>query len=89
MKTTTEMRPLRLRCDWQENPLGTDNRAPRLSWAVEDRRTGALQSGWQVQVCAAGDGFDQARLAWDSGRVRRTPNTAICSYRTASVSLSR
>ncbi len=77
MKQTTAMRPARLRCDWQENPLGTDNRAPRLSWAVEDRRIGARQSAWQVQVSDAPGRFDDARLAWDSGRVRGAASVGV------------
>lgn len=77
MKATTEMRPARLRCDWQENPLGTDNRAPRLSWALEDSRIGARQSARQVQVSDAADGFDEGRLAWDSGRMRGAATAGI------------
>lgn len=71
------MRPVRLRCDWLENPLGTDNRVPRLSWAVEDPRIGARQTAWQVQVSDSTDRFDEARLAWDSGRVSRASSTGV------------
>ena len=77
MADHTECGPARLRCDWQENPLGTDNPAPRLSWALDDRRIGARQSAWQVQVSDAPDAFDEGRLAWDSGRVRGASSTAV------------
>jgi alpha-L-rhamnosidase len=70
MAQASPCRVVRLRCDWQENPIGTDNPTPRLSWALADERTGAAQKAWQVQVTAGGDGIDERRLTWDSGRVR-------------------
>ncbi len=70
MADHSECRPVRLRCDWQENPIGTDNRGPRLSWALKDGRVGARQTAYRVQAARGPAAFDGGGLLWDSGRVR-------------------
>jgi len=59
-----------LRCEYLENPLGLDERVPRLSWRLEANRRGVRQAAWRVWVASS-----PAKLAagvgdrWDSGRV--------------------
>ena len=54
-----------------ENPMGIDNPSPRLSWRMEDDRTGAKQLSYRLWV-----GSDSAAVAnghadmWDTGEVR-------------------
>lgn len=68
MSITTKV--TRLRCEYRVNPLGIDEKKPRLSWLIESDRRGACQSAWRVraassaQILAAG----KADL-WDSGRI--------------------
>lgn len=59
-----------LRCEYLKNPLGIDERQPRLSWMMESGRRGARQTAWRVRVASsaailAAGGAD----FWDSGRV--------------------
>ena len=54
-----------------ENPMGIDNPSPRLSWRMEDDRTGAKQLSYRLWV-----GSDSTAVAnghadmWDTGEVR-------------------
>jgi alpha-L-rhamnosidase len=67
-----------LRCEYLVNPLGIDEREPRLSWVIESDRRGARQTGYRIIVAstseklAAGNGD-----FWDSGRVRSNQTTHI------------
>ena len=66
------LRPAHLRCEYLVNPLGIDERNPRLSWLIDaDSRTrGQRQSAYQILVAS-----DDRLLAkgtgdlWDSGKV--------------------
>jgi alpha-L-rhamnosidase len=59
-----------LRCEYLVNPLGIDERAPRLSWTLRSTRRGERQTAWQI--LAATTKRNLARNngdLWDSGRV--------------------
>jgi len=47
-----DCRPVGLRCEYLENPLGIDVAQPRLSWRLEDGRAGAGQAAYAVVVSA-------------------------------------
>ena len=59
-----------LRCEFRANPLGIDDRQPRLSWILESNQRGQRQTAYQVLVAST-----TAALAghrgdlWDSGKV--------------------
>jgi alpha-L-rhamnosidase len=59
-----------LRCEYLENPLGSDATEPRLSWNLAANERGQQQSAYQVLVAssAAKLAEDEGDL-WDSGRV--------------------
>jgi len=60
-------RPVHLRCEYLENPLGIDERQPRLSWWLDaEHRRGARQTAYQILASSAPGG--EADL-WDSGKV--------------------
>jgi alpha-L-rhamnosidase len=64
--------PLRivdLRCEYLAEPLGLDERLPRLSWRLEDARAGARQTAWQVVAASTPELLEQKPDLWDSGRV--------------------
>jgi hypothetical protein len=48
-----------LRCEFRVNPLGIDASRPRLSWVIESKDKGVLQTAYQVVV----------EGVWDSGKV--------------------
>ena len=64
--------PDRLRCEYEANPLGTDERHPRFSWLIHDPATsrGAAQTAYQILVASDAGGLAADRGdVWDSGRV--------------------
>ncbi|CAA9568753.1 MAG: GH78 / CBM67 [uncultured Thermomicrobiales bacterium] len=66
----TDLRPTRLRCEYLVDPLGIDERAPRLSWELAAAGRGQRQTAYQVVVAAAATDAAAGRGdLWDSGRV--------------------
>lgn len=66
----TSLTVSRLRCEYLVDPLGLDERAPRLSWALESPLRGVRQVAYRIRVAStkealAAGGADR----WDSGRV--------------------
>ena len=63
--------PENLRCEYNQNPVGIDIAAPRLSWEVNDARRGAVQSAYQILVSRTPDPAKAKAddLLWDSGKV--------------------
>lgn len=59
--------PVLLRCEYLERPLGIDATHPRLSWQLNDTRTGARQTAYQLFV-----GTDTASLLQDPNNYRIT-----------------
>ncbi|MFC4304323.1 family 78 glycoside hydrolase catalytic domain [Cohnella boryungensis] len=55
-----------LRTENLNNPLGLDNKSPRLSWKIKSDDQNVIQNGYQVQASVS-VGFEQ--LFWDSGKV--------------------
>jgi alpha-L-rhamnosidase len=62
------LRPVRLRCEYLENPLGIDVPRPRLSWTLESEERGQKQTAYQILVSSTREEFDRPDL-WDSGKV--------------------
>ncbi len=63
-------RPVKLECESLTTPLGMDTAKPQLSWKLQDARSGARQTAYEIQIASkaeilAGDKGD----VWDSGRV--------------------
>ena len=74
MSDTSEERfaPDRLRCEYAANPLGIDERRPRLSWWICDPATprGAAQTAYQIQAASSDVELAADRSdVWDSGKV--------------------
>jgi hypothetical protein len=67
------MTPVKLKCEYQVDPLGVDAERPRLSWTLESGRNGARQTAFQIRV---GSGAGKTDL-WDTGRVASTDTVNI------------
>ena len=39
-----------MRCEYRQNPIGVDASRPRLSWILESKERGVLQSAYQILV---------------------------------------
>ncbi len=65
--------PVRLRCDYRENPLGIDNTKPRLSWWLDSGDSAARsqrQTADQVLVSSRREALDRDEGdLWDSAKV--------------------
>ena len=70
--------PVRLRCEYLENPLGIDSDSPRLSWQNDSTERHWRQSAYQVLVASNQDKL-RANDAdvWDSGRIESSDSVGI------------
>lgn len=55
-----------LKTEHLSNPLGLDNKSPRLSWKIKSNARNMMQNAYQVQASAS-ETFDH--VIWDSGKV--------------------
>ena len=75
---TANLQATELRCEYRTDPLGLDERAPRLSWLLASEARAQRQSAYQVRVASSA-----AKLAageadlWDSGRVASDETVAV------------
>jgi alpha-L-rhamnosidase len=76
--TAAGIRPMHLKCEYRVDPLGIDEMAPRLSWALESEGRGQTQSAYQVLVAANEEDLEaEENLLWDSGRVESNRSVGI------------
>jgi alpha-L-rhamnosidase len=70
--------PVRLRCEYRENPLGIDALAPRLSWQSDSAERNWKQSAYQVLVAGSPDTLRSGRAdVWDSGKTNSDESVEI------------
>jgi alpha-L-rhamnosidase len=82
--------PAHLRCEYDANPIGIDETAPRLSWQVTDDRRGAKQTAYQILVAGSLDDLRADRgTLWDSGKVRSDQSVWVTYEGTPLVSRER
>jgi alpha-L-rhamnosidase len=73
-----DLRVSGLRCEYLVDPLGIDERAPRLSWMLESARRGARQVASRVRVASTPEKLSAGGGdLWDSGRVEGHPTVHI------------
>src|SRR5580704_9191 len=63
------LQPINLRCEYEINPLGIDDRQPRLSWQVNDSRRGAKQSAYEIWVASTLPALKSTPELWNSGKI--------------------
>src|SRR5918994_1430295 len=74
----SELRPVGLRCEYRVDPLGIDERAPRLSWALESEGRGQVQSAYRILVAQSEEDLEsEENLLWDSGRVESDRSVGV------------
>jgi alpha-L-rhamnosidase len=58
------------RCEYAVDPLGIDERRPRLSWKLVSDRRGTLQTAYCIQAASSREDLEAERaLCWDTGEV--------------------
>src|SRR5438309_8508146 len=61
--------PVKLRCDYRENPLGIDDTAPHFSWQSDNTERNWRQSAYQVMVANSVENLQSGTAdVWDSGK---------------------
>lgn len=60
----------RLRCEYLSQPLGIDVTHPRLSWEIEAKGRGIIQTDYQILVASTAEKLDKGEAdLWNSGKV--------------------
>src|SRR5262245_41865709 len=70
--------PVRLKCEYVENPVGIDAAKPRFSWEVESHRRGERQTAYQILVASSREKLDKNQAdKWDSGKIASSDSVNI------------
>jgi alpha-L-rhamnosidase len=71
-------KPVHLRCEYLENPLGIDADSPRLSWQSDSSERNWKQAAYEVVVASSDESLraDRADI-WDSGKVDSAESVGI------------
>ena len=78
LTSTLSATPVRLRCEYLENPLGIDVAAPHLSWQSDNAERNWTQGAYQVLVASSDERLGGGKAdIWDSGRVDSAESVGI------------
>jgi len=67
-----------LRCESRSNPLGIDERQPRLSWILQSTQRGQMQTAYEVLVASTAAALAGHRgNLWDSGKVNGSQSIQV------------
>jgi alpha-L-rhamnosidase len=59
-----------LRTEYRNNPVGIDEKNPRLSWIIQSNLNNTEQLAYQVQVATSEPAFDSEEFViWDTGKI--------------------
>jgi len=71
-------KPVHLRCEYLENPLGIDAASPRLSWQSDSTERNWKQAAYQVVVASSEESLRAGKTdIWDSGKVDSAESVGI------------
>lgn len=64
------MKPIALRTEFLECPMGLDTKTPRLSWRLDDPRIGACQKAYRIVAATSETKLTNEKYdLWDTGRI--------------------
>ena len=70
--------PVRLRCEYLENPLGIDAASPHLSWQSDSAERNWKQTAYELLVASSDQGLRAGQAdVWDSGKVDSAESVGI------------
>ncbi|MCK4965866.1 alpha-rhamnosidase, partial [bacterium] len=62
--------PLELKCEYSVNPLGVENKNPRLSWVLQSDVRSQKQTAYEILVSSSDDKLmNNEGDLWSSGKV--------------------
>ena len=78
LASVASAKPVRLRCEYLENPLGLDVGAPHLSWQSDSGERNWKQIAYEIFVASSEESLraDKADI-WDSGKVDSADSVGI------------
>ena len=70
--------PVRLRCQYRQNPLGIDTLTPHLSWQSDSTERNWKQTAYQILVASSPDRLSAGQAdVWDSGKLLSSDSVGI------------
>ncbi|SHI02560.1 alpha-L-rhamnosidase [Clostridium grantii] len=70
------MKCIKLKCEYQTNPIGIDVKNPRFSWQIESEKQNIIQETYRIQ-CSNNKTFEEKKLLWDTGFVSTNNSNQI------------
>jgi alpha-L-rhamnosidase len=71
-------KPVHLRCEYLENPLGIDSARPHLAWQSDNAERNWRQSAYELLVASNGEDLQAGKAdIWDSGKVDSEDSVGI------------
>src|SRR5437868_6922723 len=78
MTTLTQAAPVRLRCDYRDNPLGMDDVTPQFSWQSDSTEHNWRQSAYEILVASTPENLQGGSIdVWDSGKQSSSESVGI------------
>jgi alpha-L-rhamnosidase len=75
---TAQAAPVRLRCEYRENPLGVDAPIPHFSWQSNNTERNWRQAVYQILVASTAENLGSGNAdVWDSGRQNSSESVGI------------
>lgn len=70
--------PVRLRCEYLENPLAIDVGAPHLSWQSDNLERNWRQAAYEVLVASSAESLRAGKAdVWDSGKIESSESVGV------------
>ena len=70
--------PVRLRCEYLENPMGLDVAAPHLSWQSDSAERNWRQTSYEILVASSEESLRAGKAdVWDSGKTDSAESVGI------------
>jgi alpha-L-rhamnosidase len=70
--------PVRLRCEYLDNPLGIDMAAPHLSWQSDNQERNWIQAGYEILVASTDESLRDGKAdIWDSGKFNSSESVGV------------
>jgi alpha-L-rhamnosidase len=80
LSSAQEPVPLKLKCEYRENPLGIDCKAPRFSWVISSVQHGVRQTAFQILVADSENDLSKNNgTIWDS-KEQRSDQSQFIEY---------
>jgi len=68
--TIRAMNVVQLKCEYRTNPLGIDEKNPRLSWILDSENRGEIQTAFQILVASEKDKLSETSAdMWNTGKL--------------------